>query len=74
MFAAARVAKEGADKYDETRHERNYKKIPVDSHLNHALQHIYAYLAGDESDPHIAHAIVRLMFAYECDHDGKANG
>lgn len=52
MFAAARVVKEGSDKYDETRLERNYKKIPCDSHIGHALQHIFAFLAGDESDSH----------------------
>lgn len=52
MFAAARVAKEGADKYDETRNERNYKKIPTDEHINHCLQHLWAFLAGDTSDSH----------------------
>lgn len=66
MFAAARVAKEGAEKYGETLHNRNYTKISAEEHVNHAIQHLYAYLAGDQSDRHIAHAIVRCMFAYEC--------
>ena len=65
LFDAARVCKEGADKYGETLTKRNYTKIPVDDHLNHALQHIYAFLAGDKQDDHLGHAIVRLMFAYD---------
>ena len=37
--------------------------------MNHAIQHLYAYLAGDTSDNHLAHAILRSMFAFEVDHD-----
>ena len=33
--------------------------------MNHAIQHLYAYLAGDTSDNHLAHAILRAMFAFE---------
>lgn len=47
VFAAAQVAKYGADKYGETFTERNYVKIPVEEHINHCIQHLYAYLAGD---------------------------
>ena len=36
---------------------------------NHAIQHLYAYLAGDTSDDHLAHAILRAMFAFEVDHE-----
>lgn len=66
LFDAAKVAKYGADKYGETRLNRNYVKIHSDEHLNHALQHIYAWFAGDRQDDHLGHAIVRLMFAYDC--------
>lgn len=65
MFAAAEVAKYGADKYGETFEKRNYTKIPSVEHLNHALQHIYAHLAEDKSDEHLSHAIIRVMFAYD---------
>ena len=65
LFDAAKVAKEGADKYGETFDHRNYTKIDTEDHLNHALQHIYAFLAGDKQDDHLGHAIVRLMFAYD---------
>lgn len=33
------------------------------------IQHLYAYLAGDTSDDHLAHAILRAMFAFEVDHE-----
>lgn len=65
VFAAARVAKYGADKYGETLAERNYTKIPTEDHINHCIQHLYAYLAGDKQDDHLGHAIVRAMFAYD---------
>ena len=69
MFAAAEVAKYGAEKYGETLFDRNYKKIPPEEHVNHAIQHLFAYLAGDESDDHLSHAILRTMFAFEVDHE-----
>ena len=65
LFDAAKVAKYGADKYGETFEKRNYTKIDTVEHLNHAIQHIYAFLAGDNQDDHLGHAIVRLMFAYD---------
>ena len=67
LFAAAGVAKYGADKYGETIDNRNYIKIPTVEHVNHAVQHLIAYLAGDEQDDHLAHAIVRCMFAFDTD-------
>lgn len=67
IFKAAEVLKYGADKYGETFTNRNYTKISSIDHLNHALQHIYAHLAGDTSDDHLGHALVRLMFAYDMD-------
>lgn len=67
LFDAAKVARYGADKYGETFTDRNYTKISTVEHLNHAIQHIYAFLAGDKQDDHLGHAIVRLMFAYDVD-------
>ena len=73
LFDAAKVAKYGADKYGETFSNRNYTKIPTIEHLNHAIQHIYAFLAGDTQDDHLGHAIVRLMFAYDCNEKATEN-
>lgn len=68
MFAAAEVAKYGAEKYGETFGNRNYTKISAEDHINHCIQHLYAYMAGDTSDDHLGHAIVRAMFAYDVAH------
>lgn len=74
LFDAAKVAKYGADKYGETIDQRNYVKIPTVDHLNHAIQHIYAWLAGDRQDDHLGHAIVRLMFAYDVNERSLEDG
>lgn len=74
LFDAAKVAKYGADKYGETIDQRNYVKIPTVDHLNHAIQHIYAWLAGDRQDDHLGHAIVRLMFAYDVNERSLVDG
>lgn len=55
----AKILGEGSVKYGED----NWHGITTESNLNHALQHIYAFLAGDESDDHLGHAATRLLFA-----------
>jgi len=45
--------------------EDNWRKIPRKDHLNHALAHIFAHLAGDDADDHLNHAACRLLFAME---------
>lgn len=59
LLETAKVLKEGADKYG----AENWRLIDVDDHLNHALIHIYAYLAGDKSDEHLSHVVCRALFA-----------
>lgn len=46
------------------RHGRdNWRLVAVDEHLNHALVHIYAWLAGDRQEDHLGHAFTRMMMA-----------
>lgn len=59
MFALAEVVSYGAKRYAPW----NWRRIDIPSHLNHALTHIYAYMAGDTQDDHLEHAFCRLMFA-----------
>lgn len=55
------ILKEGAAKYGEW----NWLGIPVNEHINHAMIHLLAHIAGDASDDHIGHAACRMMFALE---------
>jgi len=63
----AKVLGQGAIKYGDD----NWKSLPTWTHLNHALQHIFAYLAGDQSDDHLSHAATRLIFAMWSDKKEK---
>ena len=50
----ARTYAEGAQKYG----DNNWLKgIPRSDLLNHALRHIFLYMAGDTSEPHLPHAM-----------------
>lgn len=60
LEAVARTCAEGAAKYSDYNWERG---MPVHDLLNHAIRHIYRYLAGDRSEPHLPHAAWGLMAA-----------
>ena len=60
-LAAANVLHHGAEKYG----ANNWRGIPVEDHLNHALSHAYAHLAGDTQDDHLEHFACRAMMALE---------
>lgn len=55
----AKVLQEGAEKYE----PNNWRLIPQESHINHALIHLVAHLMGDTQDDHLDHALCRLMMA-----------
>ena len=42
----------------------NWRLIPQEEHINHALIHYYAAMVGDTQDEHIQHCMCRLMMAY----------
>lgn len=56
----AKVLQYGAERYE----ANNWRLIPQEEHINHALIHIIAELSGDTQDDHIDHALCRLMMAY----------
>jgi hypothetical protein len=57
-----RTLKEGAEKYDDHNWRYGFK---WSNPANHALQHIYKFLAGDESEDHLGHAMANLFFLAE---------
>jgi len=57
----------GAQRYEKD----NWRGIDLDDHLNHALVHIYAHLAGDAQDDHLAHAFCRMMMAVAVEKEGN---
>lgn len=59
----AEVLQEGAEHYA----PNNWRLIPEEEHVNHALVHLIAEAAGDTSDNHLGHALCRLMFAQATD-------
>jgi hypothetical protein len=63
LLAAAGVLKVGADKYG----VENWKLIPLRDHVNHALTHLLAFIAGDAQDRHLVNALCRVLFACELD-------
>lgn len=64
MLAVARTYAEGAAKYGDVNWERG---MPVGDLLNHALRHIFMYLAGDRTEPHLPHAAWGVMAAIASD-------
>lgn len=61
VSSCARTIGYGESKYG----EGNWKKISILSHINHALGHLFKYLAKDKSEDHLSHAASRLLFALE---------
>ena len=67
MFELARVLYEGSQKHG----EENWRNISIREHLNHLLAHVFAYMAGDESDDHLEHAFCRAMMAVALERGNK---
>ena len=56
----AETCREGERKYDAYNWE---KGMPTAEILNHAIRHIYLYLAGDRSEDHLAHTAWNMLAA-----------
>lgn len=61
LLAVSAIHKHGDDKYG----KNNWRGISVDDHLNHALVHLLAHMAGDTSEKHLEHFACRALMALE---------
>lgn len=41
----------------------NWRLIPEEDHIDHALEHLMRYLAEEDDEDHLAHAFCRIMMA-----------
>lgn len=60
LRAVAVACAEGAVKYGDFNWERG---MPAGDMLNHAVRHIYLFLAGDRTEDHLGHAAWNVMGA-----------
>ena len=60
LLIISKVLKEGAEKYE----TNNWRLIPSEQHLSHAITHYLAYLLDDNQDDHLSHFYTRLMMCY----------
>lgn len=70
VLSVCAVLKRGATKYG----DNNWRGLTVEDHINHALVHILAHLAGDRQDAHLVNAACRSLMALETQiaNDNKA--
>lgn len=77
LRSIAQTCAEGAAKYSDFNWE---KGMDVPSLLNHAINHVYSYLAGDRTEPHLSHAAWNCMAAIHSEflwpslNEGKLRG
>jgi hypothetical protein len=59
LIIVAQILAAGAIKYG----VNNWKLIPTEDHVNHAVNHLYKFLAGDTTENHLGNAACRVLFA-----------
>ena len=60
LLEIGKVLQYGAERYV----PNNWRLIPQEEHINHALIHYIAYQIGDRQDEHLEHCMCRLMMAH----------
>jgi hypothetical protein len=61
LAQVARVLHNGLVKYGKD----NWRKVPVEDHLNHSINHVYLHIAGNTNEDHLSHAATRLLMALD---------
>ena len=60
LSGVAKVAHEGAQKYGEGNWQKGNQEFAVER-LNHVVDHLFSWINGDRSEPHLAKAAWGLM-------------
>jgi len=63
ILSLAAVLKQGAQKHG----DNNWRMIPARDHAGRAITHLLCWLAGDDQNDHLAHALTRCMMAQAVD-------
>ena len=61
VLEVARIMHAGNESHGKDR----WRAVPLAEQINHALMHLYAYLAGDRTEDHLGHAACRTLMAKE---------
>ncbi len=67
LAAVAGVLKAG----ERTHHREEWRTHDAAFHIGRALDHLHKYEDGDDEEPHISHAAVRILFALQLDEEGN---
>ena len=59
ILRAARAMKHGM-KYEADKPD-NWRGVPAERHLDHALRHVALWQSGDRSEDHVGHALNRFL-------------
>lgn len=51
----------------------NWRRLPVEVHVNHALVHIFLHMAGSTTEDHLGRALTRLMMAIGAERGAKCS-
>lgn len=63
LLAVAKAMGEGAAKYG----DENWRGLPMNNLLNHAMRHIVLYMSGDRDEDHLGHAAAGLLMAKDAE-------
>lgn len=77
LLRVGRVFHAGEAKYEAAPQlvgRENWRRIPARENVRHAVNHVFAWLAGDVSDEHLEHAACRLLMAIEREQETTACG
>lgn len=72
LAQAAKILDEGTRTHNDP-DGSNWRRIPCEVHLNHALFHVNAWQRGVVGEDHLGHALVRLMMAVETEGGGRGS-